>query len=161
VIPEPSDLYLKLRRRALEVGRDDLAPGSRSTTPVIALLMETGFPEAVATLVGLADGTTSFYFSNGGGMIGGGEHTEIAAATRRWLEVGAEFLRRLEAGDEFPLPEEGMTQFVAVTDGGRLLGSASSEELGAGGHALSPLFYVGHGVITALRLLDEEKEGSS
>jgi hypothetical protein len=40
--------------------------------PILALLMETGYPEAVATLVAVADGTSSLYFSNGGGFIGVG-----------------------------------------------------------------------------------------
>jgi hypothetical protein len=43
-------------------------------------------------------------------------------------------------------------QFVAVTTGGLLAAVAAAGELGERHHALSPLFYAGHGVITQIRL---------
>ena len=69
--------------------------------------MDTRYPEAVMTLVALADGTTSLYFSNGGGMIGGGEHPRVAAATRRLVDVAARFLTVLSPATDFPLPPAG------------------------------------------------------
>src|ERR687898_1781909 len=89
---EPADVYLGLRGQALALTRELLDPETASDGPVLALLMETGYPEAVATLVGLADGTTSMYFSNGGGMIGAGQHEDVAAATHRWLELGQQVI---------------------------------------------------------------------
>jgi hypothetical protein len=47
------------------------------------------------------------------------------------------------------------TQFVAVTPDGLLSAVAPEDELGNGGHVLSPLFYVGHDVITQVRLVEE------
>lgn len=155
MIPEPADVYLGLRAQALGVGRENLAPGGGGSS-LIGLLMETGYPSAVVTLVGLADGATSLYFSTGGGVIGGGEHADVATATIRWLEVGEQLLTRLDETEDAPLPAEGTTQFVAITDKGHAAISASNAELGAGGNPLSPLFYAGQGVITALRLLDEQ-----
>src|SRR5687767_2983855 len=114
---EPADVYLGLRGQALAVTRELLDPAKVSDGPVLALLLETGYPEAVATLVGLADGTTSMYFSNGGGVIGAGQHEDVAAATRRWLELGEHALDALpQAPDDVLLPDEGMTQLVAVTE---------------------------------------------
>src|SRR5687767_15138455 len=122
--------------------------------------METGYPEAVATLVGLADGTTSMYFSNGGGMIGAGQHPQVAATTKRWLELAEEAVDALsEAPGEVELPDEGTTQLVAVTETGLRAARAPEDELGGGAHPLSPLFYAGHDVITAIRLVDEGAEG--
>ncbi len=47
--------------------------------------METGYREAVATLVGVVDGTSSLYFSNGGGFIGAGSHAAVAEANRTFV----------------------------------------------------------------------------
>jgi hypothetical protein len=153
---EPADVYLGLRGQALALTRELLDPETASDGPVLALLMETGYPEAVATLVGVADGTTSMYFSNGGGMIGAGQHPDVAAATRGWLEVAEQALDNLpEATGEVELPDEGTTQLVAVTESGLRAARAPEEELGGGGHSLSPLFYAGHDVITAIRVVDE------
>ena len=121
--------------------------------------METAYPEAVATLVGLADGTTSMYFSNGGGVIGAGAHPQVAAATERWLEVGAASLGELAPAEgEIRLPADARTQFVAVTPAGRLWAVAVEDELGAGAHELSQLFYAGHEVITSIRLVEEAEQ---
>jgi hypothetical protein len=152
----PADVYMGLRGQALAVTRELLDPATASDGLVLALLMETGYAEAVATLVGLADGTTSMYFSNGGGMIGAGQHDLVAAATRRWLGLAEELLDELpEAPAEVPLPDLGITQIVAVTESGLRAARAPEEELGGGGHSLSALFYAGHGVITAIRQVDE------
>jgi hypothetical protein len=153
---EPAEVYVGLRRQALALTRELLDPDTASAGEVLALLLETGYPEAVATLVGLADGTTSMYFSNGGGMIGAGQHEGVAAATRRWLELGEQSLDQLpQAPGEVLLPDEGMTQLVAVTETGLRAARAPEEELGGGGHPLSSLFYAAHDVITAIRVVDE------
>ena len=123
--------------------------------------METGYPEAVATLVGLADGTTSMYFSNGGGMIGAGQHPQVAASDEALARVGRR--RSLDDLPETPgdvqLPDEGDDP---VRGGDREPAAAPRErpedELGGGGHPLSPLFYAGHDVITAIRVVDERAE---
>ena len=85
---ELAEIYLDLRGRALALTRELLDPETASEGRVLALLMETGYPEAIATLVGLGDGTTSMYFSNGGGTIG-------AASIRR-------LPRRRGAGSSWP-----------------------------------------------------------
>jgi hypothetical protein len=54
---------------------------------VLGALMETGYPTGTATLVALADGTTSLYTSTGGDIIGGGGHARVAAASRSFLTV--------------------------------------------------------------------------
>jgi hypothetical protein len=148
---QQADVYEGLRRQALHLTPDQLgAPFSRA--PILALLMETGYPEAAATLVGVADGTTSLYFSNGGGFIGAGTHAAVAEANRRWLDVGGTFLPELTELADPGLPDVGITQFVAVT-ADRLRGAvAAEEELGEGRHRLSPLFYAAQDVITQIRL---------
>ena len=76
----PAETSQRLRTQALtRTARDiGVAPSSAHPT-VFGILMETGYPEAVATLVVFAEGSTSVYFSGGGGVIGAGEHESVRA----------------------------------------------------------------------------------
>ena len=151
---QPAEIYTDLRSRALAITQAEL--GELPETPsVLGVLMDTRYPEAVMTLVGLADGTTSLYFSNGGGMIGGGQHPRVAAATQRLVAVGARSLDLLSAASDFPLPPLGVTQLIAVTPTGNASAAGSEKDLGAGEHELSELFYAAQDVITELRLVEE------
>ena len=147
-----ADVYVRLRQQLLQLTPDQLGDGTFADAPILALLMETGYPEAVATLVAVVDGSSSLYFSNGGGFIGAGSHPAVAEASRRWLETGEEFLSELSVIADPPLPAQGMTQFVAVTPRGLCGAIGVEEELGEDGHTLSPLFYAGQDVITQIRL---------
>jgi hypothetical protein len=146
-----ADVYAGLRQQVLNLTPDQLAE-ELADEPILALVMETGYPEAVATLVGVADGTTSLYFSNGGGFIGAGTHASVAEANRRWHELGRAVLPQLALIADPPLPGDGMTQFVAVTPEGLRGTVAREEELGEGRHELSPFFYTAQDVITKIRL---------
>jgi hypothetical protein len=66
--PRPvADVYVGLRQQVLRLTPDQLGNRVPTDAPILALLMETAYPEAVATLVAVADGSASLYFSNGGG----------------------------------------------------------------------------------------------
>ena len=147
---DPRDVYLGLRSQALNLTAASV--GCSPETPVQALLMETGLSEAAATLVGVADGTTSLYYSTGGGLIGAGTRRDVAIATERWLQTCGELLDQLSPVADPPLPTEGTVQFVAVTPDGLLGAVAPAAELGERRHALSPLFFAGHDVISQIRL---------
>jgi hypothetical protein len=150
----PADVYHGLRQQVFALTPDQLGGGTFAEEPILALVMETRYPEAVATLVAVADGTTSLYFSNGGGVIGAGTHAAVAEASERWLEAGRAALRELPEVAEPALPADGTTQFLAVTPTG-LRGLAVPEaELGERRHDLSPLFYAGQDVITQIRLAE-------
>ena len=148
----PAEVYVGLRQQLLNLTPDQLGEGPFANAPILALLMGTGYPKAVATLVAVVDGSSSLYFSNGGGFIGAGTHAAVAEASRRWLETGREFLPNLSTIADPPLPAESMTQFVAVTRDGLRSAAGVEEELGNGRHELSPLFYAGQDVITQIRL---------
>ena len=148
--------YEDLRARALAITADDLGAEGRDVA-VFGVLMDMAFPEGTATLIGLADGTTSLYHSGGGGIIGGGEHAHIAAATQMWVAACAELADALEPADDCLLSTAGLVQLVLLTPDGKRSVTAPEEELGAGGHELSRLFYAAHDVITELRLIDEAR----
>jgi hypothetical protein len=146
-----AEVYEGLRQQVLRLTPAQLGDAFAGA-PILALLMETGYPEAVATLVGVVDGTSSLYFSNGGGFIGAGTHPRVAEANRRWLGTGATFLSKLSVIAEPPLPDEGVTQLVAVTPEGLRGAVAAEDDLGEGRHDLSPFFYAAQDVITQIRL---------
>lgn len=63
----PMDVYSGLRDQILSAKPSDIGVSPTSELPVVwGVLMETGYPEAVVTLVSLGDNTMSLYFSNGG-----------------------------------------------------------------------------------------------
>ena len=121
-------------------------------------LMETAYPNGVATLVALADGTTSLYTSTGGGVIGGGEHQAVATETRGFLVELARHLDQLAPDENDELPVVGDVTIRALTYSGRLSVEAPQDELSSRNHPLARLFYAGHRVITALRHIDEARE---
>jgi len=149
----PADVYEGLRQQVLHLRPEQLGDAFAGAE-ILALLMETGYPEAVATLAAVADGTTSLYFSNGGGFIGAGSHAGVAEASRRWLDAGRTFLPELGEVSEPPLPAVGMTQFLAVTHQGIRGAVAHEDDLAGRTHPLSPFFFAAQDVITQIRLTE-------
>jgi hypothetical protein len=147
----PAEVYEGLRQQVLRLTPDQLGDAFAGA-PILALLMETGYTDAVATLVGVADGTSSLYLSNGGGFVGAGTHAAVADANRRWLEAGRTFLPELYEVADPPLRDVGMTQFVAVTPDALRAVVAPEDDLGKDRHPLSPFFYAAQDVITQIRL---------
>lgn len=150
------DVYRGLRDQILTL--DPAAAGLGRTAERRVLwgaLMEMGRGSGTATLVALADGTTSLYLSTGGGMIGGGFHQPVAEATAAFLACLEEHLGFLAPDPDDYLPASGRIVFRALAYDGRLHAEAAEDDLGFGRHPLSAVFYAGHGVITALRVLDE------
>ena len=117
--------------------------------------METGHGPVTATLFALADGTTSLYLSNGGGVIGGQGHETVRTANASFINQANHSLEHLKPTDMFPIPEPAHTVFYVLTDSGILTGGALENDLGYDRHPLSPLFHAGHELITQLRLVSE------
>jgi hypothetical protein len=151
-VSEPPDLRAALL--ALNAADAGIAP-SPALPRVWGALMELGTGDGAASLVMLADGTTSLYTSTGGGIIGGGEHEPVASATRAFLTELERHLDFFEtdADDRLPAPDEVI--FRALTYSGRRSLAAAEDDLGEGRHPRSRLFYAGHDVLTQLRLVEE------
>lgn len=148
---QQADIYRDLRDGMFALRPDAVGVAAGSDEP-LAVLMETGYPEAVATLVCGADGSASLYFSNGGGVMGGGEHEAVNAAARSFVAASGAFSEAFEPTTAYPLPDVGGVRFYVVTGSGVLTApQAVEDDLGNMRGQLSPLFHQAHEVITAIR----------
>ncbi|HVB33530.1 MAG TPA: hypothetical protein VNJ52_04015 [Patescibacteria group bacterium] len=125
---------------------------------VWGFVLETGYPETVASLVALADGTVSLYFSNGGGMIGLGSHERLQHASRTLLETAPRFLEYCDFTTKYPLPRREHARFFLFSHDVKLSAEAKEDDLAYDAHPLSPLYHTAHELITGIRKLDRKRE---
>jgi hypothetical protein len=124
--------------------------------------METGLNGgAVWSLAVFADGTTSLYFSTGGGIIGSGAHQRVREASKSMLEVAARSQSKLKATLGTPAPQPGMVQFYLLTQQGTLAYSADEQSLGHNRDQLSEFFHAGHSVVAQVRMVQESQPKES
>lgn len=150
---EPEAVTQDLRMMALTLTPDAIGI-SQKTYPheVWGVLMETGMEGgAVYTVVALADGTTSLYFSTGGGVIGAGEHASVRQASSEFIVLANSAIAAANPTASYPLPKVGQTTFYFLTLRGVKTYSAKEVDLGEMRDGLSNLFHAGHGVIAAVR----------
>jgi hypothetical protein len=149
---DPTGIIRQLREQALRVSAEDLeiAPSERRPR-VWGAIMELGYPTGIATLMSLAEGTTSLYFSNGGGVIGAGEHAGVRDAAEAFLDAVEAHLDAFPRVEATPAPRIGRVRLYVRTFEGTRGVEATDEELSESLHPLSAVFYAGHAVITAIR----------
>lgn len=149
--------YLGLRSQVLSLTSEDLGI-SRESFPhdVWGLVMETGMENGSYTLVVLSDGTTSIYYSSGGGVIGAGVHDKVQDASKILISGANHFANKAEMIDKFPLPDDGQTCFYFLGYDGVKKYSALEQSLGENEDVLSSLFYAAHDVIGTIRETEEK-----
>ncbi len=158
-VPDPAPIIKDMRERIFALNSAEVGISPSSEHPNIwGVLMETGYPEALATLVSLADGTTSLYLGHGGGIIGGGEHDSVRRATMAFISDAERYIDKLTSTKTYPLPDVGRVKFYVLTFNGILTADVEENDLGEGRHELSKLFFTGHKVLTELRHIDEQRE---
>ena len=123
---------------------------------VWAAMMEMRVGKADVSLVAVADGTTSMYFSTGGGVIGGGQHESVRGANRQML-ILIERLYPAFVARESPLEVvAGAVSFAVLTHEGLRVARDTEERLIQKKSPLWPVRYAGEQVITALRVATEK-----
>jgi hypothetical protein len=145
--------YTIFRNRAFSCNRPEIGIAQPpASAPAWGALMEIVVPNGVVvTLLSLADGTTSLYFSSGFTVIGGHSHQNVRQASAMFLAKTNELLDSTTPAQRAPLPEFGRVAFFARTDDGLRTANFAESELKTGSHAFSPLFFAGHIVIGELR----------
>ena len=127
--------------------------------PVWGAVMDMAFPDGVASLISLEDGTTSLYTSTGGGVIGGGAHQPVVEATQAFIQAVSEHVSQFSPTDSDDLPGPGHVRFHALGYDARRVADAEESDLQTRTNDLWPLYYAGHQVITALRIATEGDQG--
>lgn len=120
---------------------------------MFAGFMEMGIEGGVATLVVIADGTTSMYWSTGGGIIGAGFHEQVKGPSRAFLAILDRHISEMTPDSpDHPLPTDGMTHLRAGTfDGGCLVAAALDSDFAEKRHPLWEAFDAAHAVMGAMR----------
>lgn len=155
---EPAQVYLQLRNRifSLDPSEVGLSPSDHAQQ-VWAVIMETGYDVGFATLVSLADGTTSLYYSTGGGLIGSSIYSPLAEASKALVAEAENHLDQLHLTTMFTLPDIGKVRFYLLTYRGILTAEIGEIELSTGEHALSPLYQRAQETLSKLRMFSEKK----
>lgn len=152
---ELNPVYLKFRERAL-AWRDPQAPmGSPS-----GIIMETGVPEGVLSLVVMSDGTASLFFSGGGAILGAGAYAGPARAARELALEAAHFAQQMQPALDVALPKLGMVNLFVLIDGIIRGASGKEKDFGENRSPLSPLFHAAHHVVAEMRRLPPPGESS-
>jgi len=147
----------ELRAKALALKAEEIGVSRASFPKVWGLLMETGFENGAFSLVVLGDGTTSLYFSTGGGIIGAGEQQAVREASTKLLAEANRFVSAATPTDEYPLPSNGRVMFYFLSYDGVLSYAGVENELGEGRDKLSALFAASHEVISRVRQVEESR----
>ncbi|TME85934.1 MAG: hypothetical protein E6I44_14675 [Chloroflexi bacterium] len=149
-----------LRAKLLRAKPADFGLAATPELPrVWGAMMEMRIGAADASLVVVAEGSTSLYFSTGGGVIGGGEHESVRAANRKLLGV-IEKLFPAFVAREVPVPVLiGAVSFAVFTYDGLRAARDTEERLRDKKSPLWPAYYIGQEIITALRLVTEKSTG--
>jgi hypothetical protein len=141
-----------LRAEALSRSARDLGITVSQEHPnVFGILMELGYPQATATLAVFAEGSTSLYFSSGGGVIGAGRHDAVRKTHGPFFAEAEDRLGEFALASDTPLPDTDRVRFYLRTFRGTLTAEAGDQDLAYNRHPLSVLFHAGHAVITAVR----------
>ncbi|MEP6481421.1 MAG: hypothetical protein ABJA94_05370 [Rhodoglobus sp.] len=101
-----------MRQLALDLSTDVVGE------PIRAALFELGMGGGIATFACFADGTTSMYFSRGGGNLGLGGFEQVRTAADAYRAAIGDNVWAFEAVDIAVPPAAGFVQMVAVTSEG-------------------------------------------
>jgi hypothetical protein len=124
---------------------------------VWGVLMEFLLSGSVVTLAGLVDGTTSLYFSSGGGILGSGNHPKVGAAAREMVSKTESALECFQPVREYPFPDEGFIRFYALTFNGILMAECPDKDVKDPLLGLSGLYAAAQALITEVKLVHEQK----
>jgi hypothetical protein len=137
MIPDRADRHAHFRATALAFTVVPTESRIPELLDVHGLVVDWGHGDFVTTTVCLADGSTSLYLSNGGGVIGAGEHDAVRSASLAALRTAASVRNHLEllgpsvpaAGRSVPLPDANAMRFTLLTTEGARSAEVSVEAL--------------------------------
>ncbi|HEV2855282.1 MAG TPA: hypothetical protein VHC97_20980 [Thermoanaerobaculia bacterium] len=158
----PEEVYMDLRRKALEISPMHLGPaGDVKEDEAYGLLMEMGIANTVMTLACFANGDASVYYKNGGGMVGGSSHEPVRKAAKDFVALAQKVLPRMKKTTDSPAPGPDSVRFYALTPKGVFTTETARQSLGEAQNALSALYYGGQEVVSQMRQVQEERRAEA
>lgn len=137
---------LHVKPERVGISRSELLPN------VWGVLMEFWIDKTLVTLVSLADGATSMYYSSGGGNIGCGSFPKVAAASREFIGAAEQRLSLIPATFVCTMPRPGNVSFHLLTFDGFHSIELPEPEPPYAPEPLTMLYGFGQEVITQIRL---------
>jgi hypothetical protein len=157
-IPGPAPTYLQIRQRLFQLKPAALGLAPTSTLPLLwGVVAELGYEVGSATLLALADGTTSLHYSTGGGLLGRGDYPPVAEAARSLVAEAHKFIQRMAPANSFPLPMAGQVRFTLLGYSAIFATAVPEKLLATGQHPLAPLFEHVRETLSQMRLLEEKR----
>lgn len=144
---EARDVVAMLRASVLKLVPSDIDLDIE-TGSIFGLVIETAYPDAVASLTVLADGSVSLYVSDGTGCVGCGTHRDVRRAGADLLDVAERCVDLTIPTDATDYPPPGHIGFYFLGSNLRSV-QVRLEELDAGSK-LGALYFAGQEVINAI-----------
>jgi hypothetical protein len=146
-------VYDDLRRRALQAVESGVLPAPPAEHPnVSGVVIDVPASGGFATFVALTDNTTSLYTSTGGGTIGAGEHSEVAAATHALLTSVQQHINSFTNEDDASFPPGGAVRFhVLAASGARMSDVPEDAFWGRVDHPLMPVIAATQDLISSIQ----------
>src|SRR4051794_38082842 len=108
----PDSVYEGLRTAALEVTEAAVGKPPPEHPNLLGAVIDIPREGGTASVVAMADGTTSMYTTAGGGTIGAGAHDTVAHATRALLAALEGSIEMFPADQRVDLPQRDMVQIT-------------------------------------------------
>ncbi|MBK9577796.1 MAG: hypothetical protein IPK50_07870 [Fibrobacterota bacterium] len=155
--PSEPGMFQKMRDMQLRTPPSEMGLTKTSDDQIVGICMEQSMGNAVMSLRCFMEGTVSLYFSTGAAIIGVGQHEQGREKGLAFVKAASQFHEHFTPDQELALPEGGQTRFILLRFDGTFSAGALTEDLGENRSPLSPLFHLGHEVITAARLIQENR----
>lgn len=141
-----------MRRQAFEMRLESGPPERASSTPIsFGLIHEFWQRGVLVTLAAFRTGDLSLYFSNGGGILGGIQHENVAEMVRKTIPLLGPLTKQLEKSDDIEPPKPGEVTFTILTGDGRFRSRLDAMPERNKENANFQLLALSQGLITELR----------
>ena len=157
--------YEALKARAYSVQYGELGlpdPGVKEV--LYGVLMDWDYSEeAIVTVVSFMTGDASLYISTGAIIIGGGQHENVNAKSKAFVENASALLPMANKIDTALTSEKGFLKFYLLTNKGKYTIKDKMENIRNHTSPLSSMFTEADELITQIRLTTErlEQQGSN
>jgi hypothetical protein len=107
-----------LRAQAFDVTPQQLGL-SINDSEIYGVIMDWDLGNGIMTLITYKTGDASMYLSNGGGVIGGGQHENVNKAAKEFVGLAHKYLDKATKIESTPIPDKDCVRFYFLTTKGK------------------------------------------